>query len=118
MRREALQDERAASAAGAGGSAEVALDRPPEELAVLLGQGPVESEGRPHDLGVRLGALRPQVERRGISGEMDDEEHGERDGHQDGGRPGESLTQVGDHAETMSRCGIRALPFSALVDLG
>ena len=93
---------------------EVALDRAPEELAVLLGQGPVESEGRPHDLVVRLGALRPQVERGGISGEMDHEEHGERDGHQDGGRPGESLTQVGDHAETMSRVrGFELFPFSA-----
>ena len=47
-RGEAFEDERQRRLTVPEGAAEVALDRAREEVAVLLGQGPVEPEGGPH----------------------------------------------------------------------
>ena len=102
---EALQDERQRRLPVPERAPEVAVDRPRQEVAVLLRQRPVEPEGGAHDVVVRLRALGTQVERGGIAREMDDEEHGERDGDQDGGRPRETLNEIGDHARTTGRVG-------------
>ena len=110
-RREALEDQRQRGLAVPEGAPEVALDGPRQEVPVLLRQRPVEPEGGAHDLVVRLRALRPHVERRGIAREMDDEEDGEGDADQDRDRPGESLTEVRDHARAVEReRGPRTMP--------
>ena len=83
-------------------AAEVALHRAHEKATVLLGQRTVEAQRGADDLVILARALRSDVERGRIAGEVDDEEDRQRDAEEQHHRPRETPGQVAEHERNVA----------------